>query len=53
MARKADVKTVILTHIGPTTDPNDTFARYIDEVPKSFCGKALIADDLKSFPLPL
>jgi ribonuclease BN (tRNA processing enzyme) len=53
MAAKAGVKTVILTHIGATLDPNDEYARYADEVHKYFNGTVLIAKDLKSFPLPI
>jgi ribonuclease BN (tRNA processing enzyme) len=53
MAARAGVKTVILTHIGATMDPNDTFVRYIDDVHKYFTGNVLIADDLRAFPLPL
>jgi ribonuclease BN (tRNA processing enzyme) len=51
MATKAGVKTVIVTHMGPTLDPNDTYERYVREVGKYFSGKVLIASDLKVFPL--
>ncbi len=51
MASKAAVKTVILTHMGQTLDPNDTYARYADEVHRYYHGNVLIASDLKTFPL--
>jgi len=49
MAAKAGVKTVILTHFGPTVDPNDDYARRGDGVKKHFSGQVMVARDLMEF----
>jgi ribonuclease BN (tRNA processing enzyme) len=51
MAAKAGVKSVILTHLPPTGDPNDTYARYADGVKKIYTGPVSIAKDLMVFSL--
>lgn len=49
MAALAGVKTVVLTHLPATTDPNDDYARFVAEVNKSFTGRVLVAHDLMEF----
>jgi ribonuclease BN (tRNA processing enzyme) len=49
MAAKAGVKTVVMTHLGPTIDPEDNYQRYVDEAKKFFSGPILLAGDLKRF----
>jgi ribonuclease BN (tRNA processing enzyme) len=49
MASRAGVKTVVLTHIPATTNPNDDYQRYADGVKKLFSGQVLIAKDLAAF----
>jgi ribonuclease BN (tRNA processing enzyme) len=49
MASRAGVKTVVLTHIPATTNPNDDYKRYADGVKKFFAGQVLIARDLMEF----
>ena len=34
MATKAGVKTVVMTHFGPSTTPNDDYQRFADEAKK-------------------
>src|SRR5215472_11103236 len=36
MAAKAGVKTAVLTHLGPTVDPQDDYQRYLDSARKFF-----------------
>ena len=31
MAAKAGVRAVVMTHLGPSVDPNDNYQRYVDE----------------------
>jgi ribonuclease BN (tRNA processing enzyme) len=38
MAAKAGVKTVIMTHFGPTITPKDDSVSYVDEARKYFSG---------------
>lgn len=49
MATQAGVKTVVLTHLSPTGDDNDDYARYADETRKFFSGQVLVAKDLMEF----
>jgi ribonuclease BN (tRNA processing enzyme) len=49
MAARAGVKTVVLTHLPATGDPNDSYERFAAEVNKSFTGRVLIARDLMEF----
>jgi ribonuclease BN (tRNA processing enzyme) len=49
MAAKAGVKTVVLTHLGPTADPKDDYQRYRDGTKKFFSGPVLLAKDLMQF----
>jgi ribonuclease BN (tRNA processing enzyme) len=49
MAAKAGVKSVVLTHLGPTVDPEDDYKRYADGVKKVYSGPVAIAKDLMRF----
>jgi ribonuclease BN (tRNA processing enzyme) len=49
LATRANVKTVVLTHFLPATDPKDGYERLGDEVSKHFSGKVLVAKDLMEF----
>jgi ribonuclease BN (tRNA processing enzyme) len=49
MAAKAGVKTIVMTHFGPSLDPNDDFARFATEAKKHFSGEILVAKDLSQF----
>jgi ribonuclease BN (tRNA processing enzyme) len=49
MAARAGVKTVVLTHLGATADPNDHYARFATQVSKRFSGTVLVARDLMEF----
>jgi ribonuclease BN (tRNA processing enzyme) len=49
MAARAGVKTVVLTHLSPTTDPEDDYQRYIDGAKKFFPGQVVVAKDLMRF----
>jgi ribonuclease BN (tRNA processing enzyme) len=49
MAAKANVKAVVMTHLGPTTDPQDDYQRYIDGAKKFFVGPITLAKDLMQF----
>jgi ribonuclease BN (tRNA processing enzyme) len=49
MAAKAGVKAVVMTHVGPSVDPNDDYQRYIDEAKKYYSGPITIAKDLMRF----
>ena len=46
MAAKAGVKTVVMTHLGPSIVPDDDYRRYADEAKKYFSGQIVIAKDL-------
>lgn len=45
----AGVKTVVLTHLPATGDPNDDYARFVAAVNKNFKGRVLVARDLMEF----
>jgi ribonuclease BN (tRNA processing enzyme) len=49
MSAKADVKTVVMTHLSPTVDPKDEYQRYVDEAKKYFPGPIFLAKDLMQF----
>jgi ribonuclease BN (tRNA processing enzyme) len=49
MATKAGVKSVVLTHLSPTTDPEDDYKRYADGVKKVYSGPVAVAKDLSKF----
>jgi ribonuclease BN (tRNA processing enzyme) len=49
MAAKAGVKTVVLTHLVPTVDPEANYQRYVDGVKKFFSGPIALAKDLMRF----
>jgi len=49
MAAKAGVKAVVMSHLGPTVDPHDDYARYVDEAKKYYSGPITIAKDLMKF----
>src|SRR5690242_998169 len=49
MATKAGVKTIVMTHLGPSVRPNDDYQRYADEATKYFSGQIIIARDLMEF----
>jgi len=49
IASKAGVKTVVMTHLAPTGDPNETYQRYVDEARKYFSGTIVVAKDLMEF----
>jgi ribonuclease BN (tRNA processing enzyme) len=49
LAAQAGVKTVVMTHLSPSADPNDDFARYAIAAKKYFSGSVLIAKDLMKF----
>jgi ribonuclease BN (tRNA processing enzyme) len=49
MAAKAGVKSVVLTHLGPTVDPEDDYRRYADGAKKFFSGPIALAKDLMRF----
>jgi ribonuclease BN (tRNA processing enzyme) len=46
---KAGVKAVIMTHIGPSIDPNGDYQRYVTEANKYFSGPITLAKDLMRF----
>jgi ribonuclease BN (tRNA processing enzyme) len=49
MATKAGVKSVVLTHLSPTIDPEDDYKRYADGVKKVYSGPVAVAKDLSKF----
>jgi ribonuclease BN (tRNA processing enzyme) len=49
LATRANVKTVVLTHFLPATDPKDDYLRLGEQVSKHFSGKVLVAKDLMEF----
>lgn len=49
LATSAHVKTVVLTHFLPATDPQDGYERLGDEVRRHFSGRVLLARDLMEF----
>jgi ribonuclease BN (tRNA processing enzyme) len=49
MAAKAGVKHVVMTHLGPTIDPEDTYQRYVEGAREFYAGPITIAKDLMQF----
>jgi len=49
VAARAGVKTVVLTHLPATGNPNDSYERFVAEVNKNFAGRVLVAHDLMEF----
>ena len=49
LAAGANVKMVVLTHLPPTPDENDDYARFVPEVGKYFSGRVVVAKDLMAF----
>jgi hypothetical protein len=49
IASRANVKTVVLSHIPATTNPNDDYMRFGEKVRQHFSGQVFIADDLKEY----
>lgn len=49
MAATAGVKTVVMTHLGPTFDPADEYQRYVDQAKEFFAGPIVLAKDLMQF----
>jgi ribonuclease BN (tRNA processing enzyme) len=49
MATRANVKTVVLSHFLPATDPKDEYERLGAQVKKYFSGNVLVAKDLMEF----
>ena len=49
MAAKAGVKAVVMTHLGPSVNPNDDYQRFIDGAKKYYSGPVTLAKDLMKF----
>jgi ribonuclease BN (tRNA processing enzyme) len=49
MATRANVKTVVLSHFLPATDPKDDYERWGEQVKKHFSGRVVVAKDLVEF----
>lgn len=49
MATKAGIKTIVMTHFGPSVHPNDDYQRFADEAKKYFSGNVVLAKDLMEF----
>jgi ribonuclease BN (tRNA processing enzyme) len=49
MATKAGVKTIVMTHFGPSVNPNDDYTRFATEAKKTFSGEIKVAKDLMQF----
>jgi ribonuclease BN (tRNA processing enzyme) len=49
MATRANVKAVLLTHLPATTNPNDEYQRFGEQVKKHFARPVYVANDLKEF----
>src|SRR5215831_13101471 len=49
LATRANVKTVVLSHFLPATNPKDDYARLGEQVNQHFSGKVLVAKDLMEF----
>jgi ribonuclease BN (tRNA processing enzyme) len=49
LATKAGVKRIVMTHLGPTIDPQDNYQRYIDGAREFYAGPITIAKDLMEF----
>jgi ribonuclease BN (tRNA processing enzyme) len=49
MAAKAGIKTIVMTHLGPSVHPDDDYQRFADEAKKHFSGRVVVAKDLMEF----
>jgi ribonuclease BN (tRNA processing enzyme) len=49
MAAKAGVQAVVMSHIGPSVNPDDDYQRYVDEAKKYYSGPITLAKDLMKF----
>jgi ribonuclease BN (tRNA processing enzyme) len=49
MAAKANVKAVVMSHLGPSMTPNDDYQRFVDEAKKYYSGPITLAKDLMKF----
>jgi ribonuclease BN (tRNA processing enzyme) len=49
MGAKAGVKTIVMTHFGPSLNPNDDYQRFAEEAKKHFSGDVKVAKDLMQF----
>ena len=49
MAMRANVKTVVLSHLTTRADGTDNYAPWVTEVKKYFSGRVLVAQDLMAF----
>jgi ribonuclease BN (tRNA processing enzyme) len=49
MAAKAGIKTIVMTHLGPSVRPDDDYQRFADEAKKYFPGQVVVAKDLMEF----
>jgi ribonuclease BN (tRNA processing enzyme) len=49
IAAEAKVKTLVMSHLPPTMNLNDSFQRYIDAARKAFSGRIVVAKDLMAF----
>lgn len=49
MATKAGVKAIVMTHFGPSVNPNDDYQRFATEAKKTFSGTIHVAKDLMQF----
>jgi ribonuclease BN (tRNA processing enzyme) len=49
MAAKAGVKSVVMTHLGASVNPNDDYQRFIDGAKKYYSGPITLAKDLMQF----
>ena len=49
LAQKSGVKVLIMSHLLPTIDPNDDYARFKDEASRYFSGQITVGKDLMKF----
>jgi ribonuclease BN (tRNA processing enzyme) len=49
MAAKAHVKSVVMTHLGPSVDPDSEYPAYIEQAKKFYSGPITLAKDLMKF----
>jgi ribonuclease BN (tRNA processing enzyme) len=49
MAARAGVKAVVMTHLGPSTNSDEEYQRYVDEAKKYYGGPITLAKDLMKF----
>ena len=40
---------VVMTHLGPSTNPDEEYQRYVDEAKKYYSGPITLAKDLMKF----